>query len=154
MMPHHLPPHTNAQRQQLLNMYIQQYNRINNQIERLMSSRETVSDCMNQLVFPEFERNNNPNSRINLEELEEIQLHIRNPGPGPVPVVEFRELLFRDIDNPINDTCPITMELFRPDDLVSQLNYCKHIFIQSHFQTWIAMRSTCPLCRHAMNPLR
>jgi hypothetical protein len=152
-MPHHLPPHTNAQRHQLLNMYIQQYNRINNQIERLMSSLDTVRDCMNQLVFPEFERNNN--SPIPINNLEEFQLHIHvpnpNPGPGPVPVPEFRELLFRDIENPINDTCPITMELFRPDELVSQLNYCKHIFIQSHFQTWISMRSTCPLCRHAVN---
>ena len=55
---------------------------------------------------------------------------------------------YRDIQNPLSETCPITLERFNPDDIVRQIHFCGHIFSQSAFIEWFHRNVRCPVCRY------
>lgn len=55
---------------------------------------------------------------------------------------------FQDISNPMNTTCPITMETFSPSQIVVKINHCGHIFNQTHLHSWFRTHVRCPVCRH------
>jgi len=59
-----------------------------------------------------------------------------------------RETRYRDITNPSNETCPISLERFEPDDLVTQIIHCGHIFCQTELQEWFQDNVRCPVCRY------
>jgi len=59
-----------------------------------------------------------------------------------------RESRYRDITNPSNESCPISLDRFEPDDLVSQIIHCGHIFCQSELQEWFQNHVRCPVCRY------
>ncbi len=59
-----------------------------------------------------------------------------------------REIRYRDITNPPNESCPISLDRFEPDDLVSQINHCGHIFCQTELQEWFQDHVRCPVCRY------
>lgn len=59
-----------------------------------------------------------------------------------------RLLTYHEIENPINDRCPISHELFQPHDGVIQINYCGHIFHTEQINTWFQRNSNCPVCRY------
>ena len=46
-----------------------------------------------------------------------------------------------------NDTCPITMEEFKEDDIICLLKNCNHSIEVSGFEKYIATFNTCPLCK-------
>ena len=57
-------------------------------------------------------------------------------------------LIYQDIENPINSECPITREPFEPTDLVTRIDYCGHIFKRANLRLWLSIHSNCPMCRH------
>jgi hypothetical protein len=59
-----------------------------------------------------------------------------------------RMLTFSDIENPINDRCPISHELFLPEDEVVQIIQCGHIFNNLEINTWFNRNLHCPVCRY------
>jgi hypothetical protein len=59
-----------------------------------------------------------------------------------------RETRYRDIVNPSNETCPISLERFEPNDLVTQIIHCGHIFCQTELQEWFQDNVRCPVCRY------
>jgi hypothetical protein len=59
-----------------------------------------------------------------------------------------RLLRYSEIENPINDRCPISHELFLPDDEVLQIIPCGHVFNNSEINTWFNQNLHCPVCRH------
>ena len=73
----------------------------------------------------------------------------------PVPVVPTADELshatrmttYSAIDTPYNTQCPITMEVFQPNDRVLQLVHCGHVFSESA-QEWFTQHVSCPVCRH------
>lgn len=60
---------------------------------------------------------------------------------------ETTRCLFNEIENPNNLTCPISLETFQPEQSVSMINQCRHIFNTDHLIRWFETRSTCPMCR-------
>ena len=60
---------------------------------------------------------------------------------------ETTSCLFHEIETPNNLTCPISLELFQPEQSVIMINQCRHIFNANHLVTWFETRSTCPMCR-------
>ena len=52
------------------------------------------------------------------------------------------------IENPINDTCPISHEIFTPHQNVFTICECKHIFSKPQLEHWLINNNTCPSCRH------
>lgn len=57
-------------------------------------------------------------------------------------------------DHPNTERCPIDLSLLVSDDIVIQLNHCKHIFKYVNIFRWFAINSRCPVCRHDIsNPV-
>jgi len=42
-----------------------------------------------------------------------------------------RNVLYRDISHPTNQSCPISLEPFHDNDLVTVIRYCGHIFFEN-----------------------
>jgi hypothetical protein len=59
-----------------------------------------------------------------------------------------RMVSFQEIEDPINNTCPITMESFSPGQIVMQITHCGHIFNSTHLHSWFRTHVKCPVCRH------
>jgi hypothetical protein len=59
---------------------------------------------------------------------------------------------YKDILNPINTMCPITMEPFEPSNQVMRIISCGHIFSEAGIRPWLNMRQHCPVCRSAIRP--
>jgi hypothetical protein len=55
---------------------------------------------------------------------------------------------FQDIQNPLNITCPITMDLFQPNTKVIKLINCGHLFTDTELRRWLINKRICPICRH------
>jgi hypothetical protein len=55
---------------------------------------------------------------------------------------------FSNINNPINNSCPINREVFNPDDSVIQIIPCGHVFNESGLLRWFENNTTCPMCRY------
>jgi hypothetical protein len=59
-----------------------------------------------------------------------------------------RIIRYGDIENPLSESCPISLEYFNNDDLIRQIIHCGHIFCQNSFQTWFNSNVRCPVCRY------
>ena len=55
---------------------------------------------------------------------------------------------FRDIEEPLNTSCPICQEDFEPDDEVMQIKMCRHNFRRECLVNWFQGNVHCPLCRY------
>jgi hypothetical protein len=60
---------------------------------------------------------------------------------------ETTQKIFNEIENPNNLSCPISLESFQPDQNVTMINRCGHIFNSNHLGTWFETKTTCPMCR-------
>ncbi len=69
--------------------------------------------------------------------------------PSPEQVETATSIMyFQDISNPMNTTCPITMETFSPEQIVVKINHCDHIFNPTHIHSWFRSNVRCPVCRY------
>ena len=74
----------------------------------------------------------------------------------PVPITATAEQIaaatstriFRDITSPMNTSCPVTQIDFNPDDEVTEILHCRHLFTPSALTTWFQTNVCCPLCRY------
>ena len=67
--------------------------------------------------------------------------------PSALQIREATEVVrFGNIFDPPNNSCPISLERFNNDQLVTRIIYCGHIF-SSEIQTWFETNVRCPLCR-------
>jgi len=55
---------------------------------------------------------------------------------------------FGTIENPINTSCPITLDRFENETNVSQIIPCGHIFDSICLNNWFQNNSRCPVCRY------
>tara|TARA_Y100000816_G_scaffold289561_1_gene276253 strand:- start:769 stop:1977 length:1209 start_codon:yes stop_codon:yes gene_type:complete len=60
----------------------------------------------------------------------------------------IRTTRFGDIENPINTSCPISMETFTPDQSVTMICHCGHIFNSVQLFSWFRSNVRCPVCRY------
>jgi hypothetical protein len=59
-----------------------------------------------------------------------------------------RNVRYCDILNPINRSCPISLENFSDSDNVTVIRYCGHIFNRQQLNTWFRSNCRCPVCRY------
>ena len=59
-----------------------------------------------------------------------------------------RRVLYSNIENPLNLSCPITLENFNNDDNVTQILGCGHIFNHDSLIAWFRNHVRCPVCRY------
>jgi hypothetical protein len=68
--------------------------------------------------------------------------------------ISSRIIRYGDIENPLSESCPISLEHFNNDDMVRQILQCGHVFCQSSFQTWFNSNVRCPVCRYDIRNYR
>lgn len=57
-------------------------------------------------------------------------------------------VIYRDIINPINASCPISLETFTETSNVTMIKHCKHIFNTQNIMSWFNSNCKCPVCRY------
>ncbi len=59
-----------------------------------------------------------------------------------------RRVRYCDIARPINTTCPISMDEFNDNDMVTVIRHCGHTFYTDHIMNWFRSNCRCPVCRY------
>jgi hypothetical protein len=59
-----------------------------------------------------------------------------------------RIAIFSEIENPINNSCPVTLDRFENNSSVTQIIPCGHIFSPSGIDSWLQTSVRCPVCRY------
>ena len=59
-----------------------------------------------------------------------------------------RIVRYSDIISPRNRSCPISLENFNDEDLVTVIRFCGHIFNTDEINTWFRSNCRCPVCRY------
>lgn len=59
-----------------------------------------------------------------------------------------RRVRYCDIARPINMSCPISMDEFNDNDMVTVIRQCGHIFHNEHIMNWFTSNCRCPVCRY------
>jgi hypothetical protein len=55
---------------------------------------------------------------------------------------------YGDIEEPLNQSCPISLDPFHVDDQVTAIKHCGHIFKTDEIQSWFESNVRCPVCRY------
>jgi hypothetical protein len=59
-----------------------------------------------------------------------------------------RNILYGDILDPINNSCPISLETFIDTSNVTMIRPCRHIFNRNNLMAWFNSNCKCPVCRY------
>ncbi len=59
-----------------------------------------------------------------------------------------RNVRYCDISRPINTQCPISMEDFDDNNMVTVIRHCGHIFNTENLMNWFRTNCRCPVCRY------
>ena len=62
--------------------------------------------------------------------------------------IATRNVRYCDIVNPVNRSCPISLDTFVDSDMVSVIRFCGHIFRRDQLNTWFMSNCRCPVCRY------
>ena len=55
--------------------------------------------------------------------------------------------VYRNIQEPVNTSCPISLNVFQAQDEILQINSCNHNYSPSSLREWFRTNNHCPLCR-------
>jgi len=58
------------------------------------------------------------------------------------------DISFNNINQPLNTTCPITLERFDNNTTCTQIIGCGHVFSRNGLQQWFRTSARCPICRY------
>jgi hypothetical protein len=153
-----------VERQPHLNINNHNYNRMNNNIRNSMNRRMRNSNTpslFSRLGPRTSDSANNTNPFMEYELLfprnfsNNIINNMRNFSDN-VPVVATptqiqnatRNTVYSLIANPLNVSCPITLEPFDTNTEVTELLGCNHIFSREGLTNWLRFNVRCPVCRH------
>ena len=120
------------------NRYMREFNNI--------SSQQNTQEANRQRFYSEMDE---PMTWINTP-----RITITTPqSVRSVPTREeinraTNEVRFSSIRNPLNNVCPISRESFSPNDLVTQIRPCGHIFSRENLNIWFTSSVHCPMCRY------
>jgi hypothetical protein len=59
-----------------------------------------------------------------------------------------RNIVYGDILDPINNSCPISLEPFTDTSHVTMIRHCRHIFNTNSLLSWFNSNCKCPVCRY------
>ena len=127
--------------------YRENNNRNNN--NRLhLNNRPYIVDYIAQYTFP--------TGRSNNQDINTLFNNMYNNFMQPVEVFPTqsqiesatRRVRYCDISRPTNTQCPISMDEFNDNDMVTVIRPCGHIFHTEHLMNWFRTNCRCPVCRY------
>jgi hypothetical protein len=102
--------------------------------------------------LPNLSENNTAQQRTRSSELLNMFTNFFDPiviYPTPTQIeTATRRVRYCDIVSPINRSCPISLENFTDNDMVTVIRFCGHIFNTEHLNTWFQSNCRCPVCRY------
>ena len=100
--------------------------------------------------------NTNTNTNMNSDTNESQFQNIISNFLSSIPIIPSASQLlqatrlvqYRSIANPLNESCPISLERFYDDEFVTQIIFCGHIFNTMQIHIWFEGNVRCPVCRY------
>jgi len=133
-----------------------------NMFNNLYNRRYPLSDF--DMLYNNIYRNNNNNyinnnNNNNNNDLSNFLANFLNSTVVIRPTTDqiqnaSRIVRYGDIDNPLSQECPISLDEFNDDDQIRQLLPCGHLFHQNQFQEWFENNVRCPVCRYDIRNYR
>jgi hypothetical protein len=82
--------------------------------------------------------------------------YIPIPDLESVPVVASQDIInrntrrvrFNEVTNPLNFDCPISLERFQDNSMLTQIIGCGHLFCNNEIARWFRTNVHCPVCRY------
>jgi hypothetical protein len=113
----------------------------NNTYENITPLVSPITRYTQQLYIP---RTNNTNRNFFSRFLEPVEVY-----PTAYQVERATQhVRYGDIENPLNNSCPITLERFHNEDMVTIIRHCNHIFRTNEINNWFTHNCRCPICRY------
>jgi hypothetical protein len=116
------------------------------QNNRRQSNRQYNNDYINESIYnyPNSSAADTRMSNLIYSFLEPIEIF---PTPSQIESAT-RVARFGDIINPLNTSCPISLENFNENDQVLIIRHCDHIFSNPGLISWFRTNCRCPVCRY------
>ena len=115
------------------------------------STRTTATPLVREEVF-EFSFPLSGNTQTLARDFQSMLQQFNQPvtvAPTYEQIVQAtEERVFSEIEEPINMSCPISMEPFQPDQMVCQIKHCRHLFNRDSLYDWFSNNVRCPVCRY------
>jgi len=109
----------------------------------ITNTRTNIDNTNNPPVDRARTRENNI-TRVLQNFLQPIEVY---PTQSQIDIAT-RRARYGDISSPINRDCPITLETFEDDDIVTMIRHCGHIFQHEGLTRWFRSNCRCPVCRY------
>lgn len=131
-------------------------NNTNTNNNNISSTSNTNNNNSNTILYNEYLNSSNNllnQSSLLSQNLNEFMTlfnsHSQSQSFSNINIISqaTRVVVYSDIENPINDRCPISHELFQSNDQVTQIIPCGHIFNNTEINTWLQRNLHCPVCR-------
>jgi hypothetical protein len=155
--------------QNVLNINQHQTQNQNQNSRRTQSQRQRQTQVQTLPVFVERSLLNNPplysnsfvldyQDSISTDQITELLQTFMSPivvRPSQLEIENSTSLIrFSEIENPLNNSCPISLEPFVQDEAVTMIKYCGHIFKTCEIQHWFETNVRCPVCRYDIRTFR
>lgn len=161
--------------QLFLNIYSSQYENISQQFDRLIEESNRLIPIMNDLryninaIYIDARADLISNTNAGMNRQPRMPQRSSYPMPSyPInpnlthnnvnvaPLLTttaygITDYLFGEVQNPINNTCPISLDQFDETSEVAQINRCGHLFFRNELQEWLQSNTRCPVCRGNIN---
>ena len=100
-----------------------------------------------------YDYNNPINPNIYNENITTLFQNFLNTSQSVCPANEqiqnaSRIIRYGNIENPLSQSCPISLEDFQENNMIRQLLHCGHLFHQTQFDEWFQNNVRCPVCRY------
>jgi len=113
-------------------------------------TNDNYSSLLLNLLFPEYSASTSLYTVDYVQPLETVNF------TDPVPVYPSQQQIenatsmiqYGEIENPLNQSCPISLETFHENDDVIMIKHCGHIFKPLEIQHWFHSNVRCPVCRY------
>ena len=128
------------------NLYNQQLRDINmmyNELKEIKNNIDTITGVNNVRRQP-------------LRNIYYRMEYIPIPDLESVPVVASQDIInrntrtvrFNEVVSPLNSDCPISLERFQDNSMLTQIIGCGHLFCNNEITRWFRSNVHCPVCRY------
>jgi hypothetical protein len=130
-------------------------NRNNNRNNNRNDNRPYIVDSVAEYTIPRQILQNYSNQNQNNTNLDSFAQLFQNflqpveiyPTQSQIEAAT-RGVRYCDITRPINTQCPISMDEFNDNDMVTVIRHCGHTFHTEHLMSWLRSNCRCPVCRY------
>ena len=127
----------------------------NNYMHFLNSSTYNLNSLISTIINTNYQQvpyqqvpyQQNQNAYLLDYKLEDFE-KLSNTNVYAIIKTATEKVFYGNIENPNNDTCSITQEIFSIYDNVTRIKECNHIFNSNAIEKWLIRHQTCPNCRY------